>query len=182
MVPTEFGFYWVSLDFAAFYWVILGYTGTCLIQRWEDMPSYDVAKKERKTFSSSWLQVMQVISGHAGHVRSCLLFEEPELSYVVPFCLPVWMLLLKPERLSGLFCGVFPCQIHWPAAREHVEHCRLAGKSLEVRCQSVSGGRRHLFLSGPTNIQNMTSPMKAVFLVCFSERLRQFRASSAAFQ
>lgn len=23
-------------------------------------------------------------------------------------------------------------QIYWPAAREHVEHCRLAGKSLEV--------------------------------------------------
>uniref|UniRef100_A0A8C9X8N0 Si:dkey-49n23.1 n=1 Tax=Sander lucioperca TaxID=283035 RepID=A0A8C9X8N0_SANLU len=25
-------------------------------------------------------------------------------------------------------------QIHWPAAREHVEHCRLAGKSLETDC------------------------------------------------
>lgn len=29
-------------------------------------------------------------------------------------------------------CFTLSDQVHWPAAREHVEHCRLAGKSLEV--------------------------------------------------
>ncbi|MEQ2228443.1 Semaphorin-3D, partial [Ilyodon furcidens] len=37
--------------------------------------------------------------------------------------------LLSPDNLDR------PTQkIHWPAAREHVEHCRLAGKSLERDC------------------------------------------------
>uniref|UniRef100_A0A3Q4BM38 Sema domain-containing protein n=1 Tax=Mola mola TaxID=94237 RepID=A0A3Q4BM38_MOLML len=37
--------------------------------------------------------------------------------------------LLRPDSLD------LPTRtIHWPAAREHVEHCRLAGKSLETEC------------------------------------------------
>ncbi|XP_059185190.1 semaphorin-3D [Centropristis striata] len=37
--------------------------------------------------------------------------------------------LLRPDSLD------LPTHtIHWPAAREHVEHCRLAGKSLETEC------------------------------------------------
>ncbi|KAF1392299.1 hypothetical protein PFLUV_G00051350 [Perca fluviatilis] len=37
--------------------------------------------------------------------------------------------LLRPDSLD------LPTHtIHWPAAREHVEHCRQAGKSLETDC------------------------------------------------
>ncbi|XP_015243971.1 PREDICTED: semaphorin-3D-like [Cyprinodon variegatus] len=37
--------------------------------------------------------------------------------------------LLSPDNLQRPFQ-----KIHWPAAQEHVEHCRLAGKSLERDC------------------------------------------------
>ncbi|XP_068598528.1 semaphorin-3D [Brachionichthys hirsutus] len=37
--------------------------------------------------------------------------------------------LLRPDSL-----GLPTQKIYWPAAREHVEHCRLAGKSLEMDC------------------------------------------------
>nr|XP_043880357.1 semaphorin-3D isoform X1 [Solea senegalensis] len=37
--------------------------------------------------------------------------------------------LLRPESLD------LPARaVHWPAVREHVEHCRLAGKSVESEC------------------------------------------------
>lgn len=40
-----------------------------------------------------------------------------------------YIYLLKPDRLD------LPTRtIYWPAAKEHVEHCRLAGKSLETEC------------------------------------------------
>uniref|UniRef100_A0A665TJG7 Semaphorin-3D-like n=1 Tax=Echeneis naucrates TaxID=173247 RepID=A0A665TJG7_ECHNA len=37
--------------------------------------------------------------------------------------------LLRPDSV-----GLPTRSVHWPAAREHVEHCRLAGKSLETEC------------------------------------------------
>lgn len=40
-----------------------------------------------------------------------------------------YIYLLKPDNLD------LPTRtIYWPAAKEHVEHCRLAGKSLETEC------------------------------------------------
>ncbi|KAM4587735.1 semaphorin-3D [Odontesthes bonariensis] len=40
-----------------------------------------------------------------------------------------YIYLLSPDSLD-----LETEKIHWPAAREHVEHCRLAGKSLERDC------------------------------------------------
>lgn len=51
---------------------------------------------------------------------------------------PVWrceqILMQSVAAVLNICFHVFYLlgQIHWPAAREHVEHCRLAGKSLEV--------------------------------------------------
>uniref|UniRef100_A0A665TS95 Semaphorin-3D-like n=1 Tax=Echeneis naucrates TaxID=173247 RepID=A0A665TS95_ECHNA len=39
--------------------------------------------------------------------------------------------LLRPDSVGLPTRSV---SVHWPAAREHVEHCRLAGKSLETEC------------------------------------------------
>ncbi|XP_054472337.1 semaphorin-3D [Anoplopoma fimbria] len=40
-----------------------------------------------------------------------------------------YIYLLRPDSLDRPMHT-----IHWPAAKEHVEHCRLAGKSLETDC------------------------------------------------
>lgn len=46
-------------------------------------------------------------------------------------------ILQNSESCGGTVCScVF--QIYWPAAREHVEHCRLAGKSLEVNFAKIN--------------------------------------------
>lgn len=64
-------------------------------------------------------------------------------------------------------------QIYWPAAREHVEHCWLAGKSLEVS-RSISlcrfmdvhrrGSERVLFVNGPQSASVSLRPSSFVFM------------------
>ncbi|XP_060925488.1 semaphorin-3D isoform X2 [Limanda limanda] len=56
--------------------------------------------------------------------------------------------LLRPERLD-----LPPRSVHWPAATEHVEHCRLAGKSLETDCANFvrllqTFNRTHVYACG----------------------------------
>lgn len=61
------------------------------------------------------------------------------------------------------------CQIHWPAAPEHVERCRAAGKSVEVRADTNVHSRKPVF----TKLSCFSSCEADVWLKVFLLQLNQ---------